>query len=26
MGNTDILSVYSANANITFNVFGSEVT
>jgi hypothetical protein len=25
MGNTDILSVYSANANITFNVFGSEV-
>jgi hypothetical protein len=26
MGNTDILSVYSANANITFSVFGSEIS
>lgn len=26
MGNTDVLSVYSANANISFSVFGSEIT
>lgn len=26
MGNTDVLSVYSANANISFSVFGCEVT
>lgn len=26
MGNTDVLSVYAANANITFSVFGSEIT
>ena len=26
MGNTDVLSVYSANANISFTVFGSEIT
>jgi hypothetical protein len=26
MGNTDVLSVYSANANISFSVFGCEIT
>ena len=26
MGNTDVLSVYSANANISFSVFGVEIT
>jgi len=26
MGNTDILSVYSANPNVTFSVFGSEIS
>ena len=26
MGNTDVLSVYSANGNVSFSVFGSEVT
>ena len=26
MGNTDVLSVYTANANISFSVFGVEIT
>lgn len=26
MGNTDVLSVYSGNANISFSVFGVEIT
>ncbi len=26
MGNTDVLSCYSANANMSFSVFGSEIT
>jgi hypothetical protein len=26
LGNTDIISVYSANANISFSVFGTEIT
>jgi len=26
MGNTDVLSVYSANANVSFSVFGVEIT
>jgi hypothetical protein len=26
LGNTDIISVYSANANISFSVFGAEIT
>ena len=26
MGNTDILSVYTANSNISFSVFGVEIT
>ncbi len=26
MGNTDVLSVYSANSNLSFTVFGSEIT
>lgn len=26
MGNTDILSVYTANSNVSFSVFGVEIT
>lgn len=26
LGNTDVISVYSANANISFSVFGTEIT
>lgn len=26
LGNTDILSVYTANSNVTFSVFGVEIT
>ena len=26
LGNTDVISVYSANANLSFSVFGTEVT
>ena len=26
LGNTDIISVYSANANLSFSVFGTEIT
>jgi hypothetical protein len=26
LGNTDVLSVYSANANVSFSVFGVEIT
>lgn len=26
MGNTDVLSVYSANSNISYSVFGTEIT
>lgn len=26
MGNTDVLSVYSGNANVSFSVFGVEIT
>lgn len=26
LGNTDVVSVYSANANISFSVFGTEIT
>ena len=26
LGNTDVLSVYSANANLSFSVFGTEIT
>jgi|694.fasta_scaffold32317_2 hypothetical protein len=26
LGNTDVVSVYSANANMSFTVFGSEIT
>ena len=25
LGNTDVISVYSANANISFSVFGTEI-
>ena len=26
LGNTDVISVYSANANLSFSVFGTEIT
>ncbi len=26
LGNTDVVSVYSANANLSFSVFGTEIT
>jgi hypothetical protein len=26
LGNTDIISVYSANSNLSFSVFGTEIT
>jgi hypothetical protein len=26
LGNTDVISVYSANANLSFSVFGAEIT
>jgi hypothetical protein len=26
LGNTDVVSVYSANANISYSVFGTEIT
>jgi hypothetical protein len=26
LGNTDVLSVYTANANVSFSVFGVEIT
>ena len=26
LGNTDVISVYSANSNLSFSVFGTEIT
>ena len=26
LGNTDVLSVYTANSNVSFSVFGTEIT
>jgi hypothetical protein len=26
LGNTDVISVYSANSNMSYSVFGTEIT